>query len=72
MKFNFTKLQGTGNDFVLIDCLKEPKLDYIGAAKALCDRHYGIGALPAMFTKRVLCPKRNSPWRPGQGFWFRR
>ncbi|MBE6106564.1 diaminopimelate epimerase [Anaerovibrio lipolyticus] len=44
MKFNFTKLQGTGNDFVLIDCLKEPELDYIGAAKALCDRHYGIGA----------------------------
>ena len=44
MKFNFTKLQGTGNDFVLIDCLKEPELDYIGAAKSLCDRHYGIGA----------------------------
>lgn len=43
MKFNFTKWQGTGNDFVLIDCLQEPEADYIGAAKALCDRHYGIG-----------------------------
>ncbi|MBP3232527.1 MAG: diaminopimelate epimerase, partial [Anaerovibrio sp.] len=44
MKFNFTKLQGTGNDFILIDCMKEPALDYAGAAVRLCDRHYGIGA----------------------------
>lgn len=43
MDFNFSKWQGTGNDFVLIDCFKEPQQDYIGAAKALCDRHYGIG-----------------------------
>lgn len=43
MKFNFTKWQGTGNDFVLIDCLQEPEIDYIGAAQELCDRHYGIG-----------------------------
>ena len=41
--FNFSKWQGTGNDFVLIDCFKEPQQDYISAARKLCDRHYGIG-----------------------------
>ena len=44
MEFSFTKWQGTGNDFVMIDCLKEPEADYVSAAVELCDRHYGIGA----------------------------
>ena len=45
MKLNFTKWQGCGNDFVLIDCLEKPlEEDYANLAKAICDRHYGIGA----------------------------
>ena len=45
MKLNFTKWQGCGNDFVLIDCLEKPlKKDYADLAKTICDRHYGIGA----------------------------
>ena len=40
---NFTKWQGCGNDFVLIDCLKQPLADYGAFAKKVCDRHYGIG-----------------------------
>ena len=44
MEFSFTKWQGTGNDFVTIDCLKEPEAAYVSAAVELCDRHYGIGA----------------------------
>ena len=44
MEFSFTKWQGTGNDFVMIDCLKEPEAAYVSAAVELCDRHYGIGA----------------------------
>ena len=44
MEFSFTKWQGTGNDFVMIDCLKEPEADYVSAAVELCDRQYGIGA----------------------------
>ena len=45
MKLNFTKWQGCGNDFVLIDCLEEPlECDYASLGKELCDRHYGIGA----------------------------
>ena len=40
---NFTKWQGCGNDFILIDCLKQPLADYGAFAKRVCDRHYGIG-----------------------------
>lgn len=45
LTINFTKMQGLGNDFILIDTRKE-KLD--GNLKQLaidlCDRHFGIGA----------------------------
>ena len=53
MKINFTKMQGLGNDFILIDCSEnrfgirpefspEPKFKIL--AKRLCDRRFGIGA----------------------------
>lgn len=42
----FSKLQATGNDFVLIDCFKEDlsgvPLDLL--ARSICDRRFGIGA----------------------------
>ena len=44
MSFEFTKWQGTGNDFVLIDCMQKSEEPYVKAAKEICDRHYGIGA----------------------------
>lgn len=47
MKFTFSKWQGIGNDFILIDCLgnhDNPPEYYVQGAKALCDRHFGIGA----------------------------
>jgi len=40
----FTKVQGQGNDFVVIDGAKETVTDYSKAAITVCDRHYGIGA----------------------------
>jgi diaminopimelate epimerase len=44
MTFSFTKWQGCGNDFVIIDCQKEPIDDYAAMAKKICDRHFGVGA----------------------------
>ncbi len=43
---NFTKMQGTGNDFILIDALhqKTEGLDWPTLSKGWCDRHFGIGA----------------------------
>ena len=41
-----TKMHGCGNDFVILDYNEFLKLDMdmSGAAKKLCDRHFGIGA----------------------------
>jgi diaminopimelate epimerase len=40
---NFTKLQGSGNDFVLVEA-DEAQRDWPGLAVVMCDRHFGIGA----------------------------
>lgn len=40
----FTKWQGCGNDFVLIDCRAQEPADYAVLSSKVCDRHYGIGA----------------------------
>ncbi len=39
----FTKWQGCGNDFMLIDCREKEPEDYAQLSRAMCDRHYGIG-----------------------------
>ncbi|MCJ7791503.1 MAG: diaminopimelate epimerase [Dehalococcoidia bacterium] len=41
----FSKLQATGNDFILVDTLTGPgKGDWGELARAMCDRHFGVGA----------------------------
>jgi diaminopimelate epimerase len=40
---NFTKLQGSGNDFVLVEA-DEARRDWSRLALAICDRHLGVGA----------------------------
>ncbi len=41
---NFTKLQATGNDFVLIDSRKIKQRDWSALATAMCHRNFGVGA----------------------------
>lgn len=43
-KIAFTKMQGTGNDHVIIDCLKSRLSNPQRVARRLCNRKYGIGA----------------------------
>lgn len=40
----FIKMQGTGNDFVLVDARAGVAADWPAMAIALCHRHFGIGA----------------------------
>lgn len=41
----FQKVQGLGNDFILVDGFQEElPVEIHNAAKKLCDRHFGIGA----------------------------
>ena len=46
MSIKVTKMQGCGNDFVLMDYVEFEKMNLPldKAAKKLCDRHFGIGA----------------------------
>ncbi|MFC2036035.1 diaminopimelate epimerase [Chloroflexota bacterium] len=39
----FTKVQGAGNDFVLLET-SDMQGDWASVAVAMCDRHYGVGA----------------------------
>ena len=40
----FTKMQGLGNDYVYVDCTKEELATPSDIAKAVSDRHFGIGS----------------------------
>jgi len=40
---NFVKMQGTGNDFLLVETSDEGR-DWGALAQAMCERHYGVGA----------------------------
>ena len=44
MKINFSKYNGAGNDFILIDDRKNLINDNKSLITYLCDRHFGIGA----------------------------
>ena len=40
----FTKMQGIGNDYVYVNCLKETIENPSELAKKISDRHYGVGS----------------------------
>lgn len=72
----FTKVHGLGNDFVLVDCTRQPLLpldrdDLLAeAARRICHRHFGVGAdglvliLPsekAQLRMRIFNPDGSEP-----------
>lgn len=49
----FIKMQGIGNDFILINNLEKNMIyDYNKLSKYLCDRHFGIGADGVIFVEK--------------------
>src|SRR3712207_144243 len=41
----FTKLHGAGNDYVYLDCFRQPPpRDPAALARAVSDRHFGVGS----------------------------
>ncbi|HEX2152083.1 MAG TPA: diaminopimelate epimerase, partial [Stellaceae bacterium] len=42
-RIGFRKMHGLGNDFVVLDARREPLAVDAAAARALADRHTGIG-----------------------------
>ncbi|WP_206955180.1 diaminopimelate epimerase [Trinickia acidisoli] len=52
MKLKFTKMHGTGNDFVVLDGYSRPLALTSEQVRALADRHFGIGADQLLLVER--------------------
>ena len=72
---NFTKVQGAGNDFILVEA-SEINPDWAQMAVAMCNRHFGIGAdgllvllpsKPADFQMRMFNPDGSEAEACGNG-----
>jgi diaminopimelate epimerase len=63
MKLRFTKMQGQGNDFIVIDGVRREVELSPAQVKRLADRHFGVG-----FDQLLLVEK---PQSPGNDFRYR-
>ena len=52
MKLQFTKMQGAGNDFVVLDGYSRPLSLTSEQVRALADRHFGVGADQLLLVER--------------------
>jgi diaminopimelate epimerase len=43
MRIRFTKMQGLGNDFVVLDAISQPFVPAAAQVRFLADRHFGVG-----------------------------
>ncbi|MEC5384503.1 diaminopimelate epimerase [Uliginosibacterium sp. H3] len=53
MKIKFTKMHGLGNDFVVIDAVRQPVQLTTQQAAFLADRHFGVGADQILIVERA-------------------
>lgn len=63
MKIKFTKMQGLGNDFVVIDAVRQPVSLSPEQAAFIADRHFGVGCDQILIVER--------PTQPGVDFRYR-
>jgi diaminopimelate epimerase len=56
----FTKMHGTGNDYVYVDCVRnKPPADPAALARAVSDRHFGVGSDGLI----LICPSERADAR---------
>src|SRR5262245_16990220 len=56
----FTKMQGIGNDYVYVDCVRaKPPADPAALARAISDRHFGVGSDGLI----LICPSERADVR---------
>jgi diaminopimelate epimerase len=56
----FTKMQGAGNDYVYIDCFRDPvPHDVAGLSRIISDRHFGVGSDGLI----LICPSEKADAR---------
>jgi diaminopimelate epimerase len=65
MKLSFSKMQGLGNDFVVLDAVRNAQLTKLtpGQARFLANRHFGVGCDQILIVQR--------PTRPDVDFRYR-
>lgn len=63
MIWNFTKMQGAGNDFVVLDGVRQPIQLTPARARALANRHFGIGADQILLVEDPLDPSADFRYR---------
>ena len=56
MRLAFTKMQGAGNDFVVLDATRAPLALDAAQLRRLGDRHFGIGADQILVVERSRTP----------------
>ena len=59
----FTKMQGAGNDFVMLDATQEPFMLTSQQIRALCDRRYGVGCDQLLVVEKSELPDIDFKYR---------
>ncbi|MFW5432421.1 MAG: diaminopimelate epimerase [Methylophilaceae bacterium] len=63
MKLNFTKMQGTGNDFVVIDSVTSPVQLNTSQIKHIANRHFGVGCDQLLMVEKTDTPNVDFRYR---------
>jgi diaminopimelate epimerase len=63
MKLSFTKMQGLGNDFVLIDAYSQPAPLTSTQIKQIADRHFGVGCDQLLLVEKPVNPSADFRYR---------
>lgn len=63
MRLRFTKMQGVGNDFVVLDAINQPVRLEAATVRRIADRHFGVGCDQILIIEK--------PRSPGTDFYYR-
>lgn len=63
MRLRFTKMQGAGNDFVMLDGIAQPFSLSPPQLRQLADRHFGVGADQILLVERPDAPVADFKYR---------
>jgi diaminopimelate epimerase len=63
MKFQFTKMQGSGNDFIVIDAINQSVQLTEQDCQWLADRHFGVGCDQILLVEKAHDPQHDFRYR---------
>ncbi len=63
MKFQFTKMQGSGNDFIVIDAINQSVQLTEQDCQWLADRHFGVGCDQILLVEKAHNPQHDFRYR---------